>query len=48
MYNTALELFEFLRIYFNEYYDLLDAKRSKKVSKYDPINLTLDAHNCAE
>ena len=49
MYNTTSELYnEFLRMYFDKYYDVLDAKSSKIVPKYDPINLTLDAFNCGE
>ena len=49
MYNTTSELYnEFLRMYFDKYYDVLDAKSSKIVPKYDPINLTLDACNCGE
>ena len=44
--NTASDLYyELLRICFNEYYDLLDAKGSKIYSKYDPINLTVDAYD---
>ena len=40
MYNTASELYnELLETCFNEFYDLLDAKRSKMDTKYD---LTLD------
>ena len=35
-------------MYFDKYYDVLDAKSSKIVHKFDPINLTLDACNCGE
>ena len=34
--------------YFDEYYDLSDAKRSKIHSKYVPANLTLDEYDYIE
>ena len=33
---------------FDEYYDLLDAKRSKIGPKYDPTNFTLDEYDYSE
>ena len=32
-------------MYFNEYNDISDAKRSKMDHKYDAINLTLDEYD---
>ena len=37
-----------LGIYFDEYYDLLDATRSKIDSKYNSINLRLDENDYEE
>ena len=37
-----------LEIYFDEYYDLSDAKKSKMDPKYDPANLTLDEYDYSE
>ena len=50
MYATASKLYNDLqRIYFDEYYDLSDSKRSKMDSKYDcPTNLTLQRYNYSE
>ena len=39
MYNDLRE------IYFDEYYDLLVAKRNKMDRKYDPIELTFGAYD---
>ena len=49
MRDTASELYhEMLGIYFDEYHDLSDAKRSKMDPKYDPIYLTLDGYDYEE
>ena len=49
MYDAASDLYnELLWIYFDEYYDLLDATRSKMDSKYNPINVTLDEYDYKE
>ena len=42
LFNTASDLYKnLLAIYFNEYSELPDAKRSKMEHKYDPTNLFL-------
>ena len=49
MYDTSSECFNDLpETYFDEYYDLSDAKRSKIDSKYELANLTLDEYNYNE
>ena len=49
MYDTASELYnKLLGIYFDEYIDLLDAKRSKMDPKFDPTNLTQDEYDYDE
>ena len=46
MYDTFSELYnDLLETYFDEYYDLSDAKRIKIGPKYDPANLTLDEYD---
>ena len=46
MYNAASELYnDLLQTYFDEYYDLFGAKRSKMYPKHDPANLTLDEND---
>ena len=46
MYNTASELYnDLLGIYFDEYYELSDAKRNKMKYKYDPKKLFLETYN---
>ena len=43
VYDTVSELYnDLLEIYFDQYYDLSDVKRSKIYPEYDPANLTLD------
>ena len=45
MYNTASELYtDLLGIYFDENYELLDAKENKMKHKYDPKKLCLEKH----
>ena len=45
VYNTASELYnDLLETYFDVYYDLWDAKRSRMDPQYDPANLTLDEY----
>ena len=49
MYDTVSKLYnEVLGTYFDEWYDLSDAKRSKVDYKYDPINLTPDPYDYEE
>ena len=49
VYDTSSECFnDLLETYFDEYYDLSDAKRSKIDSKYELANLTLDEYNYNE
>ena len=49
MYDTSSECFnDLLETYFDEYYDLSDAKRSKIDSKYELAHLTLDEYNYNE
>ena len=49
MCDATLKLYhEMLQIYFDEYYDLSDAKRSKMDPKHDPIYLTLDGYDYEE
>ena len=49
VYHTASELYNDLsEIYFDEYYDLSGAKRSKMDPKYDYANLTLDEYDYSE
>ena len=49
MYNRASELYnDLLQTYSHEYYNSLDAKRSKIGPKYDPTNLTLDEYDYSE
>ena len=46
VYNTASELYnDLLEIYFDEYYELSDAKRDKMKCKYDPKKLFLETYN---
>ena len=46
MYYTASELHnDFLRICFDEYKELSDAKRNKTEPKYDPDNLFFKTYN---
>ena len=46
MYNTASELYNnLLEIYFDEYYELSDARREKLESKYDPDKLFLKTYD---
>ena len=46
MYDTFSELYnDLLETYFDEYYDLSDAKKNKIGPKYDPANLTLDEYD---
>ena len=48
-YDTASKLYNvLLKTYFDEYYNLSDAKRSKMDPRYDPANLTLDEHEYSE
>ena len=43
MYDTVSKLYyDLLETYFDEYSELLGAKRSKMDPKYDPTNLTLE------
>ena len=43
MCGTTLELYnDLVETEFDEYYDLVDAKRSKIDAKYNPANLKLD------
>ena len=43
MYHKASELYnDLLAVYFDEYYELTDAKRKKMQPKYDPDHLFLD------
>ena len=45
MCDAALELYnDLLETEFDEYYDLIDAKRSKIDAKYNPANLKLDEY----
>ena len=37
-----------LETYFDEYYDLSDAKRSKIDPEYVPVNLTLDEYDYSQ
>ena len=37
-----------LEIYFDDIYDLFDAKRTKMDPKYEPINLILNAYDFEE
>ena len=49
MSDKASKLYDkLLETYFGEYYDLLDAKRSKMDPKYDPANLTLNRYGYRE
>ena len=49
MYDTASKLYNvYLETYFDEYFDLSNAKSSKMDPKYDPANLTLDEQNHSE
>ena len=49
MHDTASKLYNgFLRIYFNECYDLSDPKRSKMDSKYISTNLAFEDYNYDE
>ena len=43
LYNDYNDL---IGIYFDEYYELPDAKRRKIESKYDPDKLFLKTYNC--
>ena len=46
MYNAASELYNnLLKIYFDEYYELPDAKRNKMERNYNPIDLFLKTYN---
>ena len=46
MYNKALELYnDLLETYFDEYFELSDAKRKKIEPKYEPSKLFLEAYN---
>ena len=48
-YDTVLELYNgLLETYFDEYFDLSDAKRSKIDPKYDSAILTLDEFHFSE
>ena len=45
MCGTTLELYnDLVETEFDEYYDLVDAKRSKIDAKYNPANLKLDEY----
>ena len=45
MYGASLRLYnDLLETYFDEYYNLSDAKRSKIDSAYGPANLILDEY----
>ena len=49
IYDTGLEVYnEMLGTYFDEFYDLSDAKRSKMDPKEYPTNLILDAYDHSE
>ena len=49
MHDTASKLYNgFLRIHFNEYYDLSDAKRTKMDPKYISTNLAFEDYNYDE
>ena len=49
VYDTFSELYNnLLERYFDEYYDLSDAKRIKIGAKYDPANLALDEYDYNE
>ena len=47
VFNAASELYnDLLGIYFDEYYELPNAKKEKIESKYDPTELFLKPYNC--
>ena len=49
MYNTASEWYsDLLETYFDGFYVLLDARRSKIDPKWDPANLTFDKYGYSE
>ena len=46
VYDNASDLYnDFLGIYFNEYNEILDAKRNKMKHKYEPKKLFLETYN---
>ena len=46
VYDNASDLYNnFLAIYFNEYNEILDAKRNKMKHKYEPRKLFLETYN---
>ena len=46
MYNAASELCNnLLKTYFDEYYELPDAKRNEMERNYNPIDLFLETYN---